>query len=191
MTIELYNCSSNPIEVNKTLTAVATLTGTLKQGTSMVNPVIQIEMATVPSFNYMIIPEFSRRYFVNNIYSVYNNLWEIHGHCDVLSTYWSSIRTADCIINRNEFVRTKDLVDSEMWFTADSKFGLAKFSQQPLTGSPPTTRYVMVLAGAGTAPTKKGDYNEEKQEAQSTERRSAESAAEQDGTVSGENREAG
>lgn len=153
MTINLYKNYSSSIEVVKATSLVSTITGTLRNGTSIVNPVILVELNSVPDFNYMEIPEFGRKYFVNEIFSTYNNLWEIHAHCDVLSTFWPDIRVADCIIKRNEYKRTKDLVDSEVWVTAKSKFGVQKFPNRPLsnTDSLQGKRYVMVLTGAGSA----------------------------------------
>lgn len=154
MTIYLYKNHSSAIEAVKAISLVQTLTGTLRNGTSIVNPVILVELNSVPDFNYMAILEFNRKYFVNNIVSTHNNLWEIHAHCDVLSTFWPDIRVADCIVKRNEYKRTKDLVDSEVWVTAKSKFGVKKFPNRPLNNVDDLQgkRYVMVLTGAGSAP---------------------------------------
>lgn len=154
MTINFYKNYSSTIEAVKATSLVQSLTGTLRNGTSIVNPVILVELNSVPDCNYMEIPEFGRKYFINNIVCTYNNLWEIHAHCDVLSTFWPDIRVADCIIKRNEYKRTKDLVDSEVWVTAKSKFGVKKFPNRPLSNTEDLQgkRYVMILAGAGSAP---------------------------------------
>ena len=152
MTINTFNNSSPNNKVIKNLTAVAELTGYLREGTSLENPVVTIESDSVPSFNYAEIPDFNRKYFVTTIRSVTTKIWEIHMHCDVLSTYWSSISTSECLVDRSETKRTADLVDSELWCTADSLYGVKKFSQQPLTGGTATKRFVMVVPGAGVAP---------------------------------------
>ena len=152
MTINTYNNSSPNNKVTKSLTVGDVLTGYLREGTSLENPVVIIESDSVPSFNYAEIPDFNRKYFVTTIRSVTTKLWEIHMHCDVLSTYWEYIKQSECLVNRSESKRTADLVDTELWCTADSLYGVKKFSQQPLTGGTATKRFVMVVPGAGVAP---------------------------------------
>lgn len=151
MTISLYNNSSPHNSVTKELTAVATITGYLRDGTTIIDPAIMVEQASLPQFNYMIIPELERRYFVTNVSSVVTKLWTIRGHVDVLSTYWDSIKSSECIVSRNEYKRTADLVDPEVWVTADSLYGVRKFSAQPLMNTNTTNRFVAVLAGAGAS----------------------------------------
>ena len=91
-------------KMNKSLTTIATLTGTLKQETSIIDPVIMIEgaMSDYKTCNYCTISEFGRSYFINNIRSVRNNLIEFTCHVDVLSTYATQIRSCMAITRRQE-----------------------------------------------------------------------------------------
>lgn len=105
MTIVLYNNTSEKNVLNKAshLTQVASLTGTLRSGTNLVDPEIIVELATLPNFNYAYISEFNRYYFVKNITNVNNRLWSISLHCDVLYSFKNSILNMKCDVERNEF----------------------------------------------------------------------------------------
>lgn len=151
MNLVCYNNNSPKNKVTKDLTELFTLTGKLREGTSMVNPTIIVEKTIPPLFNYCYIPDFYRYYFVESINNINNKLWSISLHCDVLSTYWNNIKTCDCIVSRNEFKRINDLRDDEIWTTADSLYSVIQFPNTPFDVQTGTDiRYVMILAGAGS-----------------------------------------
>lgn len=108
MTINLYKIISEKNSVKKEteagkLTASYTLSGTLKNNTSIINPTIRVEVNSgIVNCNYAYIPEFSRYYFIRDIINVSNNIWEISMHCDVLSSFWNEIKTNSVILNRVE-----------------------------------------------------------------------------------------
>lgn len=102
--IELMINSSEKNKMDKTLTTIATISGTLKNATSIIDPVIIIEgdLSSFTGCNYMTIDTFGRSYFVNNIRSINNNLFEVSGHVDVLSTYKTEIRRNSAIIRKQQ-----------------------------------------------------------------------------------------
>ena len=105
MTLSLFTNTSERNSIDKILNNIASLEGTLKIGTSIINPVIIVSDLSVWAMrvcNYANIPEFGRYYYVNDIKSVGNNLWEITCHVDVLSTYAQEIRAQVGIIERQE-----------------------------------------------------------------------------------------
>lgn len=102
MTVILYQNTSAPNYVNKNLTVVEELTGTLREPTSIVDPVITIERPSPVGFNYVQIPEFNRYYYVTGVSSVSNGLVSISLHCDVLMTYADGIKSCNAIIKRQE-----------------------------------------------------------------------------------------
>lgn len=124
MTIVLYNNTSEKNVLNKAshLTQVASLTGTLRSGTNLVDPEIIVELATLPTFNYAYISEFNRYYFVKNITNVNNRLWSISLHCDVLYTYKDNILNLEAEVERNEFDYDLLLDDPQREF--ESKYDL-------------------------------------------------------------------
>lgn len=96
--------SSEKNRVNKSLTTLATLSGTLKAETSIIDPIILVEgnLASFVTCNYMSIPTFSRKYFINNIRSIRNGIFEISAHVDVISSFSTQILANKAIIRRQE-----------------------------------------------------------------------------------------
>lgn len=102
--IVLMTNSSEKNKMDKTLTTIATISGTLKNATSIIDPVIIIEgdLSSFTGCNYMTIDTFGRSYFINNIRSIGNNLFEVSGHVDVISTYKTAIRRNSAIIRKQQ-----------------------------------------------------------------------------------------
>lgn len=87
MQIKLYNNQSPDIKINKSLSAVGTLTGTLRGESDIVNPTIRITGAALPSFDYVQIPDFGRYYYVRDIRSVRNGVWDMSLQSDALMSF--------------------------------------------------------------------------------------------------------
>lgn len=96
--------SSEKNKLDKSLTDVLTVSGSLKQGTSLIDPVIRIasDVTQLAFVNYATIEIFNRKYFVTDIKTIRKNITEITLHVDVLSTYADSIRNNTGIIHRQE-----------------------------------------------------------------------------------------
>lgn len=102
-TITLYTNNSRDNERNKNLTSIQEMTGTLKEKSSIIDPVIMVQyVGTLKDCNYMYIPEFGRYYFVNDIVVVRDQLHEIHAHVDVLSSAGANLDTCAGIVRRQE-----------------------------------------------------------------------------------------
>ena len=131
--------------VTKDISDITTVTGVLKDKTSIIDPVIIIacDLASVKNCNYMTISSFGRKYFVNNIASVRQGLVEFTCHVDVLSTYATEIKSNKAIIKRQENVWNLYLND-----------GTFKVYQNPmvLTKAFPsgftTQEFVLAVAGS-------------------------------------------
>ena len=98
MEISFYNNVSEKEKIGKTLKNKTTLTGFLKQVTSVINPVITVEMKNPSQYNYVHIPQFHRYYFISDIVNIKNNLWEIHMKVDVLESFKTQIKANKAII---------------------------------------------------------------------------------------------
>lgn len=144
MTITLYRNISEKNAFNKTLTELTTLTGTLREQSSIIDPVINIAGIDdfIGSMNYAYIPEFNRYYFITNIESVRAGLWRVSFHVDVLYTYREQIKDNYAIIERNEIEYDLKLND-----------GLFKTQQNPRIAQFPFpsgfNKWNFVLAIAG------------------------------------------
>lgn len=102
MTIEIGNYTGESYALDKTLVGSVVLTGTLKEGTSIVDPVILVHSGVALSGNYLHIPAFNRWYFVTDITSVRTGLWQISAHVDVLMSWKNRIREQRAVIERNQ-----------------------------------------------------------------------------------------
>lgn len=104
MTLSAYVNNSEKNAFNKDKTLIATVQGTLKDGTSIIDPVIIVSslLETVRNCNYIEIPEFNRKYFVNNIKSIRNGLVELSCHVDVLESFKDEILSNRALIRRSE-----------------------------------------------------------------------------------------
>lgn len=144
MNIILYQNISEYNAVNKSITELTTLTGTLREESSIIDPIITISDIDnyIGSMNYAYIPEFNRYYFITNIESVRNNMWRVSFHVDVLFTYREQIKRNSAIIERNENQYDLKLND-----------GLFKTQQNPRIAQIPfpsgfnTWNFVLAIAG--------------------------------------------
>lgn len=103
-TITLQKNNSENISMSKDLTTLLSLTGTLKNDTSIIDPVIKIEcdISQIVACNYLTINSFNRSYFITDIKSIRNDICEIHAHVDVLSSFSSEIKENTGIVKRQE-----------------------------------------------------------------------------------------
>lgn len=113
MIIRLQVNSSPKNQVTKNITLVEEMTGTLKNETSIIDPVIIVEadLYAFRNVNYLTIPSFGRSYFVKNIRSITNDMVEFSCHVDVLSSFAAEIRANTAIVKRNEIVSNLFLND--------------------------------------------------------------------------------
>lgn len=102
--IKLQTNTSEKNSLTKKLTDVKTVSGVLKDTTSIVDPVILIEMDLTDAVkvNYLTISTFGRSYFVNNVKSVRQGLVEFTCHVDVLTSFADAIKKNSAIIQRQE-----------------------------------------------------------------------------------------
>lgn len=103
--IILQTTSSMNNKIGKDIDDIVTLSGTLKNDTSVIDPIILIDSDTTTDdsiflANYCTIPKFGRKYFITDIKSVRNSLIEISMHVDVLETYQDEILGLNAIIRR-------------------------------------------------------------------------------------------
>lgn len=87
MTITFYATGEKRNKLSKTLGTGTQLTGTMREPASLIDPVILIESATVPVWNYAYITEFGRYYFITEIVAEQYKMFRIAMHVDVLMSY--------------------------------------------------------------------------------------------------------
>ena len=101
--ISLQNNSSPINKIGKTISTITTVTGSLKNESDVIRPEILIECdSSILSANYMTIDTPHRKYFIEEIQSVRNNLWLVQARVDVLDTYASQILANSAVVLRQE-----------------------------------------------------------------------------------------
>lgn len=129
-TIKLYNISDENNKLNKTLKNAITYDDCLiKENTSIIDPIIKIVSNDLHNINYAYIKNFNRYYYVNDIVSLNNNLWELHLHVDVLMTYKEQILKLNAIIDRYEKSGNLYLNDNEYPIQQNSRVQIYNFDK--------------------------------------------------------------
>lgn len=101
--ISLQNNSSPINKIGKAISTIKTVTGSLKNESNVMRPEILVECdSSILLANYMTIDELHRKYFIEEIQSVRNNLWLVQAHVDVLDTYASQILSNSAVVLRQE-----------------------------------------------------------------------------------------
>lgn len=143
MTIKLYKTPSEVNKVTKVLNDELSLTGELRESSSVITPIIKIEDDDLTDYNYAYIPDFGRYYFITNITSVRNDLWELAMRVDVLMTYADEIKANTAVIARN----------SNLWnlYYQDEQFKILNYEtiQTKAFGVSlnPSSQIVLICAG--------------------------------------------
>ena len=141
--IELMLNDSDVNVVSKRLNLLSTVTGVLKERTSIISPTIKISGNLPVECNYLHIPDFNRYYFINDITSVTADVFEISAHVDVLQTYGDQIKSCEAIISRQENDWNLYLDDGSFKAYQNSKIQKLEFA----TGFG-TPQFVLAVAGS-------------------------------------------
>ena len=147
MEISFYNNVSEKEKIGKTLKNKTTLTGFLKQVTSVINPVITVEMKNPSQYNYVHIPQFHRYYFISDIVNIKNNLWEIHMKVDVLESFKTQIKANKAIIEKSEQTASSNeyFNDGTTFYHDSREYNEIAMFQRGFDTAP---SYILITAGA-------------------------------------------
>lgn len=124
--------------------------GVLRDGCSLIDPVILVQ-ASSPGFhannsNYIYVQEFQRYYYITNIVSVNNTLWELHCHVDVLMSYADQIAEQVAVVSRQE--RKYNLMLDDGWFMSYQN-PIVITKRFSVSAPFETQEFVLVVAGGG------------------------------------------
>lgn len=96
MRVYLYNNNKRLNSTKQVVSDYSYVDCTLKDNCSFLAPIIRIKLTEKPTFNYMKFED--RYYWITDIISVNNDLWEIHGQVDVLTTFRQHIFNTSAFI---------------------------------------------------------------------------------------------
>lgn len=100
MTITLYQNQSEYNKIGKTLNPVETLTGNMRNETSVIRPEILINRISPTGFNYAYVSELNRYYFVDDVYVLRTGVIVIKLRVDVLESFKTVILAQHAIVSK-------------------------------------------------------------------------------------------
>lgn len=115
MEITLCVNKSEKNKLNKVISGNNTLSGTLKEETSVTSPIILIQIDNPTEYNYAYIPEFKRYYFISDMVSVRTGLWRISMQVDVLMSFKEYIGDVSVILSDSESVGADNYLTGDVW----------------------------------------------------------------------------
>lgn len=149
MQINLFRCRAENERVDKTnyISDRFVMEGTLRGQSSVIDPVITIEKTnpTKLDYNYMYIDEFKRWYYINDIISIRNDLWEIHAHVDVLFTWRADIANMEAVADKMENFSDANVYFDDGSFIMDSRNDI-QVKEFP-NGLNENGSYILICAG--------------------------------------------
>lgn len=145
MTVVLQTNNSENNKIRKSVSNIATKTGSLRESTSIVNPkiLVQGDLTSLRNCNYMTISDFGRSYFVTDIVAVGKGVVELTGHCDVLSSFSSQILSNRAVVLRQENSFNRYLNDSKFMTYQNNNIKTAVLSGEGFTQA----GFILVTAG--------------------------------------------
>lgn len=88
----------------------------LKENTSILSPVLKLQLASKPGYNYFMYD--NRYYWITDIVSITNDIWMISGRVDVLGTFRSHIKQTSAFVLYDSTANTQ-LPDTRLAIKTD------------------------------------------------------------------------
>lgn len=144
MEITLYINNSETNKIKKSLSGAVTLSGTLRNESNIVNPSILINADNPSRFNYAYIPEFKRYYFIKDITSVRNNIWNIQLQSDVLMSFSDQILACSGILDETTATGSNNYLRGRNWIANEkNKTDIVSFANGLLENG----EFILITAG--------------------------------------------
>lgn len=115
MNLTLYVNNSEKNKIGKNLTNDFPFSGTLRDATNIINPVILIELNDIGNYNYCYIPDFNRYYFITDITVIRTGLFAISLMVDVLESFKTSIKNLSVILLNTQNVGSSNYLQSQVF----------------------------------------------------------------------------
>ena len=145
MQVQFFYNKSDERQIYKELIPGETLNGTLREESSLINPIILFQSDSVMKYNFMYIPEWNRYYFIRGKESYRNHLYYITAEVDVLMSFKNDIANCQVVIdkqtmpeNGDEYIDDGSLVSDNYMFNRVYNFSNG-FNENPT--------YILICAG--------------------------------------------
>lgn len=124
--------------------------GFLLNECSILNPIIEIETdVNLSTFNYAVIDDFYRCYFITDITVVSDRFWKLTLKCDVLTTYSEDIRNLQANVLRNSSLMNLMLEDNALNTYSDERVQCINFPNSLTSNSNNQFKYYLAVIGGG------------------------------------------
>lgn len=144
MDINLYVNNSEKNKIGKNLTNAFSLSGSLRDATNIINPVILIELNDIGNYNYCYIPNFNRYYFITDITVIRTGLFAISLMVDVLESFKTDIKNLSVILLNTQNVGTNNYLPSPVFRNnVKSKTDIINFP----SGLNDSGEFILITAG--------------------------------------------
>ena len=144
MNIQLCSNRSEKNKINKNIITGITLSGSLRNESTVVNPSITINIDNPTVYNYAYIPEFNRYYFITNYISLRTGMWQINLKSDVLMSFKDSILSSEVLINKTETTGKNNYLSGSNWVNnCKTKTDIITFPNGLLDDG----KYILITAG--------------------------------------------
>lgn len=118
MKIYFYNFAKKENSTAQPTGAGTEYSCSIKTPSSLLSPIIELNINGVPGFNYCYIPDFNRYYYITSV--TYNRgLWEMQTRVDVLASFKTAISTISLFVTRSSYAKTGSLIDTLYPATGD------------------------------------------------------------------------
>lgn len=146
--IVLMTNSSPRNFMNKSVSTVTTVSGALRDECSLIKPVIEIELDSIPvNVNYMYIQTFGRYYFVGEPISVRTGLWRFICEVDPLMSFKNQLMLCQGIVRRGEQASLQNLMlDDGSFKVYSDPYIITKNFPSGFAGP----SYVLAIAGSAS-----------------------------------------
>ena len=145
MELNLYYNTSDNRTINKSLTSGLTISGNLREESSIINPIITIKSDALIRENYAYIPETQRYYYIVNKESIRTGIWRLHMKVDPLMSFKRDILALSVVVskqsaitNGDEYIDDGSLVTDNQLFKTVYKFA---------DGFNDNAQYILITAG--------------------------------------------
>lgn len=103
MKVIFGTCSNDKRALNKTLENKKESDCKLKEKTSVINPTLLIKggLNDFAYYNMFHIADFGRTYYITDVKSVSNDIVEVSGHVDVLTSFYKEIMKSKFLVSRS------------------------------------------------------------------------------------------
>lgn len=145
MEIQLMYNLSDARCINKQLVDPVSYQGQMRDEVSIMNPVIMIEVESIPRYNYAYIPDLERYYMVDDITIYRDGLIYVTLSVDVLMSFKRDILSSIAVVdkqamrvNGDEYIDDGSLVTDNLMFTTITEYS---------AGFNDSVEYVLIVAG--------------------------------------------